>query len=120
MMRAPSLSAVLAAESKVAASRREVIEGLQRVRAASHLLVARPVSLAIVGGVAAVVGIFIARLIRSRSPGPLAGAAAARVSPLVLFLRASAMKYALPLLPAIVRRIAAGLRKPTRCPDSVR
>jgi len=120
MMRAPSLAAVLAAESKVAASRHEVVEGLQRVRAASHALVARPMSLAVAGGAAAVVGIFIARLTRSRSSGPLAGAAAAKVSPFVLFLRTGAMKYALLLLPVVVRRIAAGLRKPPRCPDSVR
>jgi len=109
MMRAPDLAAVHAAELRFAQSREQTRDGVRRVRAAVRATLAKPSTLALVGGAAVLSGFLIARRKRQQDTSPSEGssvapAAATSTAGVVL---AFAVRYAMQHLPSLIRQFWA-------------
>lgn len=106
MMRAPTHSAIDAAELRVALARRNTWDDLGRVRVAFRTALARPSTLALIAGAAGLFGFWIAR-----RPEPQATAAsktgAATTNATAGLVLTFIVRYAMQRLPRILEQVWA-------------
>ena len=109
MMRVPTLNAIYAAELKVAQSRLQTYDALQRGRNAFRVALARPASVVTVAAAATFFGYLLARRFRPKSVSIAnrASASNARMVPAAGLIMAFILRYAKRQLPAIFRQVLA-------------
>ncbi len=108
MMRAPGPAAIHAAELKVARSGREARDGLRRARVALRATLARPSTLALAAGAAALLGFWLARRPkRPATPASAAGAGVARTASAAGLVGALLLRYGMQLLPFVLQQVRA-------------
>jgi hypothetical protein len=106
MMRTPTLTAIYAAELRVAQSRLQTHAALHRGRITFRATLARPASLVTVAAVAAILGYWLTR--RSRPTVPASDRVSnVRMAPAAAFILAFIVRYAKQQLPAILRQVWA-------------
>lgn len=112
MMRVPSLAAIHAAELKLAQSRRDTRDSLQRAGVASCAMLARPATLVLIAGVTGLLGFSLARRTRSQSrrlSSPDEGTAGTPSAAGVL--AAFIVRYGMQHLPFILQLFTAAIQK---------
>jgi hypothetical protein len=112
MIRAPTLAAIHAAELSVAQARRNTGDSLRRARIALRATLARPSTLALVAGVAGLLGFWLAR----RRPQPRAtpssdGAAVNKTTSAAGLVLAFIVRYGMQRLPLILQQLWASRQK---------
>lgn len=112
MTRAPSRAAIHAAEMQFLASGHDTRVRLRRLQAAFRSALARPSTLALVGGAAGIAGFCLVRRPRLRSAASTAGVTVAATATLAGLLRAYALRYGMHYLPVILRQLWAERSKP--------
>jgi hypothetical protein len=112
MMRAPSRAAIRAAELRYEQAAGETVNGLHRARTALRETLARPSTLALVAGLAAVSGFFLAR--RGQPQVQRSGRRRVEKDPaptLVGLVTAFVVRQALARLPAILEQVWTARRQ---------
>jgi hypothetical protein len=107
MMRTPTLTAIYAAELRVAQSRLQTHAALHRGRIAFRATLARPSSLVTVAGAAAIFGYWLTRRPRPQTVSASDRASDVRTAPAAAFILAFIVRYAKQHLPAILRQVWA-------------
>lgn len=107
MMRAPTLTAIYAAELRVAQSRLQTHAALHRGRIAFRATLARPASLVTVAAAAAIFGYWLTRRPRPQTVSASDRASNVRMAPVAAFVLAFVVRYAKQQLPAILRQVWA-------------
>jgi hypothetical protein len=105
MMRMPKLTAIYAAELRVAQSMQKTQDSLHRVRAAFRATLARPSTLGLVVGAGGLLGFWLAR--RPQGISPANGVRVATTASAAVLLRALIVRYGMQHLPDIFRQIWA-------------
>jgi hypothetical protein len=105
MKRAPTRSEINAAEFNLAQAQQDVIDSLRRLRVAVRETLARPSTLAVVGGAAGLLGFWLARRPRG-APAPT-DTARQKTTARGLIL-AFATRYAMQRLPHLLSQLWAG------------
>jgi hypothetical protein len=106
MMRAPDAAAIHAAELKVARSGQEARDGLRRARVALRATLARPSTLVLAAGAAALLGFWLARRPK-RQATPSSGAGVARTASAAGLVGALLLRYGMQLLPFVLQQVRA-------------
>jgi hypothetical protein len=111
MMRAPTLAAIDAAELRVAQSKLNTRDSLCRVRVASRAALARPSTLAVVAGVAGLLGFWLARRPQPRATSSSDGVGVATTTSAAGLVLAFIMRYGTQRLPFIFQQVRRAWQK---------
>jgi hypothetical protein len=111
MMRAPSLAAIHAAESRIAQSGRDARDGLRRARVAFRANLTRPSTLALVVGVAGLLSFWLARKPQPPATSSPAGVSVATTASVAGLAGAFIVRYAMKHLPFVLQQAWAVRQK---------
>jgi hypothetical protein len=111
MIRAPSLTAIYAAELKVALARRNTSDGVGRARLAFRTALARPSTLALVAVASGVLGFWLASRPEPRSKSTTRSAGTAARNSTAGLVLAFLVRFGMQRLPQILAQVWAARRK---------